>query len=66
MVDLDELSEWEAEIYKTDPDETNNMTMVLFIQRFNISREDFDRTNLSLAKDFVEIEEKPTMKLQDY
>ena len=42
------------------------MTMVLFIQRFNISREDFDRTNLSLAKDFVEMEEKSTMKPQDY
>ena len=42
------------------------MTMVLFIQHFNISREDFDRTNLSLAKDFVEMEEKSTMKPQDY
>lgn len=40
--------------------------MVLFIQHFNFYHEDFARTNLSLAKDFVEIEEKPTMKLQDY
>lgn len=66
MVDQDELSEWEAEIYKTDPDETNKMTIVLFIQHFNISREDFDRTNLALAKSFVEMEEKPTMKPQDH
>ena len=66
MVDQDELSEWEAEIYKTDPDETNKMTMVLFIQHFNFYHEDFARTNLSLAKDFVEMEEKPTMKPQDY
>ncbi|MGN0543528.1 MAG: hypothetical protein ACI4JG_08780 [Acutalibacteraceae bacterium] len=66
LVDQDELSEWEAEIYKTDPDETNKMTMVLFIQHFNISREDFDRTNLALAKSFAEWGDKPTMKPQDY
>ena len=66
LVDQDELSEWEAEIYKTDPDETNKMTMVLFIQHFNISRENFDRTNLALAKSFAEWGDKPTMKPQDY
>ncbi|MDD7194654.1 MAG: hypothetical protein PUH33_09130 [Clostridiaceae bacterium] len=42
------------------------MTMVLFIQHFNISREDFDRTNLALAKSFTEWGDKPTMKPQDY
>ena len=42
------------------------MTKVSFIQHFNFYREDFDRTNLPLAKDFVKMEEKPTMKPQDY
>ena len=66
LVDKNEYAEWREYAYSLDPDETNKMTMVLFIQRFNISREDFDRRNLSLAKDFVEMEDKPTMKQQDY
>ena len=66
LVDEDELSAWEEEIYQTNPDETNKMTMVLFIQHFNISREDFDRANLAMAKGFVEWDDKPTMRPLDY
>ena len=50
LVDEEELKEWEKRTYALDPDETNEMVVKLFIQHFNISKEDFERANLELAK----------------
>ncbi len=50
LVDPEELDAWEDEVYALDPDETNEMVVKLFIQHFNISKEDFEKANLELAK----------------
>lgn len=50
LVDPEELDAWEDEVYASDPDETNEMVVKLFIQHFNISKEEFERANLELAK----------------
>ena len=50
LVDPEELDAWENEVYASDPDETNEMVVKLFIQHFNISKEEFEKANLELAK----------------
>ncbi len=65
LVDREELNEWETEIYERREEFEDTMMMLLFIKHFNISKEDFERTNLEMAKDFVEMGEKPTMRSSD-
>lgn len=50
LVDKDELDAWEKETLSHNPDETNEMVVKLFVQHFNISKEDFEKANLELAK----------------
>ena len=65
LVGEDEYDTWYDEIYipEFNPDKSQ---VVAFVQYFNISKESFEKTNLKLAKDFVECGEKPTMRPLDY
>ena len=54
LVDKDELNEWKEDVFSKSPDETNEMIVKLFVQRFNISKEDFERASLELAKAFYD------------
>lgn len=67
LVDATELRAWEEEIYLKSPDDTNEMVMKLFVQDFNISREDFDKANAELAKWVSEtLGEVAVMNPKDY
>ncbi len=67
LVELDEFEEWHGGIIEIDPNETNIMTMKLFIQEFNISREEFDRANLEWTKIIIDgFKGKPMMDPQDF
>ena len=46
----DELQEWYENLLEVNPDETNQMVMKVFLEHYNISREDFDKANLKWAK----------------
>lgn len=50
LVDEEELDAWEKDTLSKNPDETNEMVVKLFVQHFNISKEDFEKANLELAK----------------
>ena len=67
LVEEDELKKWEKETYEKDPNETNEMVVKLFVQHFNISREDFDKANLELAKFLYDQNSPlPSMNPKDY
>ncbi|MBQ8015450.1 MAG: hypothetical protein IJ264_04610 [Clostridia bacterium] len=66
LVDPEELGAWEDEVYALDPDETNEMIVKLFIQHFNISKEDFEKANLELAKALYEPGSEIMMNPKDY
>lgn len=67
LVNKDDLREWEKEIYSQNPDETNEMIVKLFVQHFNISREDFDKANFELAKVLYDPNSpSPSMNPKDY
>ena len=67
LVDIFEYQLWHEEIIKEDPNKTNIMIMKLFVQEFDISREDFDRANLEWAKIIIKgFKGKPIMDPQDF
>ena len=67
LVDLYEFQDWYGEIIKNDPNETNIMVMKLFIQEFNISRENFDKANLEWTKIIITgFKGQPVMDPQDF
>ena len=67
LVDDDELKEWKEETYKKDPNETNEMVVKLFVQHFDISKEDFERASLETAKVFYDPDcPLPSMNPKDY
>ncbi len=67
LVDENELKDWEEEIYAKDPNETNEMVVKLFVQHFNISKEDFERANLEAAKVIYDPNSPPlSMNPKDY
>lgn len=67
LVDIYEYQTWYENIIKDDPNETNVMVMKLFIQDFNISREDFDRANLEWTKIIIKgFKGQPVMNPQDF
>ncbi len=67
LVDLYEFEDWYEDIIENDPNKTDIMPMKLFIQEFDISREDFDRANLELAKIIIKgFKGKPLMNPQDF
>lgn len=63
LVGKEEYEKWYDEIYEFNQDKSK---MVSFVQYFNISKADFEKTNLQMAKDFVEWGEKPTLRPMDY
>ncbi len=67
LVDENELRTWEEETYAKDPNETNEMVVKLFVQHFNISKEDFERANLESVKVLcVPDSPLPSMNPKDY
>jgi len=67
LVDENELKAWEEETYAKDPNETNEMVVKLFVQHFNISKEDFERANLEAAKVLYDPNSPPpSMNPKDY
>lgn len=67
LVDLYEFQDWYENVIENDPNETNIMPMKLFIQDFDISREDFERANLEWAKIIVNgFDGEPMMNPQDF
>ena len=66
LVDPEELDAWEDEVYASDPDETNEMVVKLFIQHFDISKEEFEKANLELAKVLYEPGSEIMMNPKDY
>ena len=67
LVDLYEFEEWYDIIMKNNPNETEIMPMKLFIEEFNISREDFDRANLEWTKIIIDgFDGIPMMDPQDF
>lgn len=63
LVGEEEYFRWYDEVLEYNPDRT---MVVDFIQYFDISKEVFEKTNLQMAKDFVEWGEEPTLKPMDY
>ena len=67
LVDSQELRSWKETIFSKDPNETNEMIMKRFVLDFNISREDFDKANLELAKVlYAPNSPLPSMNPKDY
>ncbi len=67
LVDLYEFEDWYEIIVENDPNKTEIMPMKLFIQEFNISREDFDRANLEWTKIIINgFDGIPMMNPQDF
>ena len=67
LVDENELRTWEEETYVRDPNETNEMVVKLFVQHFNISKEDFERATLESAKVLYDPNSPPpSMNPKDY
>ena len=66
IVSREEYLEWKNDVLTQSENDTNIMRMVRFIKDFNISKEVFEKTNLQMAKDFVEWGEKPTLRPMDY
>ncbi len=66
LVDREEYLEWKAEMAECREELKETMRMVKFIKHFNISKEDFEKANLELAKEIVEMGEKPTMRSSDF
>ena len=63
FVGEEEFDRWYDEIYEFNPDKSK---IVSFIQYFNISKENFEKINLQMAKGFMEAGETPTMRPMDY
>lgn len=61
LVGFDNYMKWDDEIYEYNPEHTK---MVSFIQYFSISKEDFEKANLQMAKSFAEF--NPTMRPLDF
>ena len=61
LIGEEEFDGWYDEIYEFNPDKSQ---IVSFVQYFNISKEDFEKTNLQMAKSFAEF--NPTMRPLDY
>lgn len=67
LVDENELKDWEEVVYAKDPNETNEMVVKLFVQHFNISKEDFEKANLEAAKVIYDPNSPPpSMNPKDY
>ena len=67
LVDEHELRVWEEETYAKDPNETNEMVVKLFVQHFNISKEDFEKATLESAKVIYDPSSPPpSMNPKDY
>ncbi len=67
LVDSEEFEKWNDEIAGENPNITNEMVMKKFVQRFNISREDFDRANLECARIFRDrLNRNPVLYPLDY
>ncbi len=67
LVDSQELKEWKEKVFSEDPNETNEMIMKRFILDFDISREQFDKANLELAKVLYDPSSPPlSMNPKDY
>ena len=67
LVDNNELKAWEEEVYAKDPNETNEMVVKLFVQHFDISKEDFEKANLESAKVIYDPNSPlPSMNPKDY
>ncbi len=63
LVGEEEYHNWNNETYEFNQDE---IKIGSFVRYFNISKEVFEKTNLQMAKDFVEWGEKPTLRPLDY
>lgn len=50
LVDEDEFRAWQKEVCDKDRNDVTEMFAKSFVQHFDISREDFDKANLELAK----------------
>ncbi len=48
--DQAELQIWYEKLLEKSPNDTNQMVMKVFLEHYNISREDFDKANLKWAK----------------
>ena len=67
LVDVYEFQDWYEVIIENDPNVTEIMPMKLFIQEFNISREDFDKANLEWTKIIINgFDGIPMMNPQDF
>ena len=67
LVDSQELKEWKEKVFSEDPSEINEMIMKRFIHDFDISREQFDKANLELAKFLYDQNSPlPSMNPKDY
>ncbi len=67
LVDFYEFEEWYDIVIENDPNKTEIMPMKLFVQEFNISREDFDRANLEWSKIIINgFHGIPMMNPQDF
>ncbi len=67
LVDKDKLLSWKEKVFSEDPDDTNEMIVKRFVLDFNISREDFEKANLELAKVLYDPDSPPlSMNPKDY
>ncbi len=67
LVDRDELLAWKTENREILYDDHEQMVMVAFIKHFNISREEFDKANLEVARIIRdEVGETPLLEPHDY
>lgn len=67
LVDLYEFEEWYDVVIENDPNKTEIMPMKLFVQEFNISREEFDKANLEWTKIIINgFHGTPMMNPQDF
>lgn len=64
---MKEFDDWYEKLIENDPNETNVMPMKLFVEKFHITREQFDKANLDMAK-IIEggFGIKPVIDPQDY
>lgn len=67
LVDSQELRTWKEDVFSEDPNDTNEMIMKRFVLDFDISREEFDKANLELAKVLYDPNSPPpSMNPKDY
>lgn len=67
LVGVDQYWKWHEMYNNQNPDDTNEMVIKKFVQYFDISREDFEKSNLAFAKIRAEgVDDYPVMNPKDY